>query len=579
MKKNDYIELKDSLSSILSSRQKKLMKTLAIFMMLGMFLEIFFLQNLLVLLNYLSNSYDNTPVFVKKIGEFIDLEKETYLILFLFICTFLIKTLFSIFLKFKESNFIFNLKAEISERLFLGYLNLPLIFHQRTNTAKLLKNITFEVDQFSILIFALTTFFLEFIVLVGISIYLLNFNFYISLFCILSFFLFGYFFNAFNKKKLKVMSMQRLKHQDDRIKSIIEGLGGLREIKLWSKENNIFKRFSYHNNFLANISISTSLRNALTKPAFEIFLILVISIFLFIFIARDSLNSSTIPTLGIYLAAAYRLLPSIAKIVQSIQSFQFNQKCAKNLNDDVQKFKNKSDGKNVVKKSLNFENFIKVKDLNFSYENTDLNNTLVLKGVNLEINKGDCVGLQGESGSGKSTLIDLIIGLQSPSQGEILVDQSNIKDNLKDWQNLIGCVPQEVFILDDTLKKNIAFGVAENEISINKIRKSLKLSNLEAFVESLDNNIDTIIGEKGSRLSGGQKQRIGIARALYNDPKIIIFDESTNALDIETEKKIILEIKKFKREKTMIIISHKKETLDFCDYIYKIENGKLSKNV
>ncbi len=579
MKKNDYIELKDSLSSILSSRQKKLMKTLAIFMMLGMFLEIFLLQNLLVLLNYLSNSYDNTPVFVKKIGEFIDLEKETYLILFLFICTFLIKTLFSIFLKFKESNFIFNLKAEISERLFLGYLNLPLIFHQRTNTAKLLKNITFEVDQFSILIFALTTFFLEFIVLVGISIYLLNFNFYISLFCILSFFLFGYFFNAFNKKKLKVMSMQRLKHQDDRIKSIIEGLGGLREIKLWSKENNIFKRFSYHNNFLANISISTSLRNALTKPAFEIFLILVISIFLFIFIARDSLNSSTIPTLGIYLAAAYRLLPSIAKIVQSIQSFQFNQKCAKNLNDDVQKFKNKSDGKNVVKKSLNFENFIKVKDLNFSYENTDLNNTLVLKGVNLEINKGDCVGLQGESGSGKSTLIDLIIGLQSPSQGEILVDQSNIKDNLKDWQNLIGCVPQEVFILDDTLKKNIAFGVAENEISINKIRKSLKLSNLEAFVESLDNNIDTIIGEKGSRLSGGQKQRIGIARALYNDPKIIIFDESTNALDIETEKKIILEIKKFKREKTMIIISHKKETLDFCDYIYKIENGKLSKNV
>ena len=197
----------------------------------------------------------------------------------------------------------------------------------------------------------------------------------------------------------------------------------------------------------------------------------------------------------------------------------------------------------------------------------------------MKIKKGDLLGIQGESGSGKSTFIDLFIGLHEPHSGQILIDGKNIKENLKKWQSLIGCVPQEVIILDDTLKKNIAFVIPEHEISDEKIEKCIEFSNLKNFLLSLDKKTNTIIGEKGSRLSGGQKQRIGIARAIYNDPEILIFDEATNSLDIETETKIISEINSFKRKKTMIIVSHNSEILKNCDYIFNIESKKIDKNV
>ena len=202
----------------------------------------------------------------------------------------------------------------------------------------------------------------------------------------------------------------------------------------------------------------------------------------------------------------------------------------------------------------------------------------ILENTNLSIRKGDCIGIQGKSGAGKSTLIDLLIGLQKPSSGQILVDNLDIYENIKKWQSLIGCVPQEVFITDDTLKKNFALGEPESQISSEKIEKCLIFSNLKNFSQTLSEKTNTIIGEKGSRLSGGQKQRIGIARALYNNPEILIFDESTSSLDDETEQKIISEINTFKRKKTVIIISHKKEVLKNCDHIYTIENKHLTKH-
>ena len=187
------------------------------------------------------------------------------------------------------------------------------------------------------------------------------------------------------------------------------------------------------------------------------------------------------------------------------------------------------------------------------------------------------MGIQGESGSGKSTLLDLLIGLQTPTAGKITVDGTNIEKNLESWQNMIGCVPQEVFISDDTLKRNIALGLNEENISEEKLSKSLQFSNLKIFSENLEKGTNTVIGEKGSRLSGGQKQRIGIARAIYNNPEIIIFDEATSSLDIETENKIIDEINLLKRNKTIIIVSHKKSLFKNCDYVYKLKNKKITK--
>jgi ATP-binding cassette, subfamily B, bacterial PglK len=580
MKKNIYIELLYYLRNILNYKQKKSAAILLILMVVGMILEIFLLKNLLILLNFLTNPNTEIPEIILKIGEIFSTNKNTILVLLLFIATFLTKTLISILVRWKESKFIFSLKAQISEKLFFGYIKLPFIFHQRTNTAKILKNIIFEVDQFSVLIFATSTFLLELMVLMGISFYLFSFDFNISFFCILAFIIFGYFFNLFNKKKLKTMSIERLKHQDGRIKSIMEGLAGMREIKLWAKENDIIKNFSLHNDSIARISTSTTLRNALSKPSFEIFMLFFLSIFLLYFISNNLLTASVIPIFGIYLAAAYRLVPSISQIVQSIQTIQFTLKCAKNLSDDIEQFNKNEKDRNKSNKPISFQKILEIENLNFAYKSDDHStDNHVLKNVNLKIKKGDLVGIQGESGSGKSTFIDLFIGLHELHSGQILIDGKNIKENLKKWQSLIGCVPQEVFILDDTLKKNIAFGIPEHEISDEKIEKCIEFSNLKNFLLSLDKKTNTIIGEKGSRLSGGQKQRIGIARAMYNNPEILIFDEATSSLDVETESKIISEINSFKRKKTVIIVSHNKEILKKCDYIFEIKNRKLEKNV
>jgi len=254
---------------------------------------------------------------------------------------------------------------------------------------------------------------------------------------------------------------------------------------------------------------------------------------------------------------------------------QFNLKCAKNLKDEIEKFVElEKIGNND--KEVRFHNKIQVKNLTFNYNlENDKKNLNILEDINFEVKKGDCVGIQGESGSGKSTLIDLLIGLQLPSKGEILVDGMNINQSTKNWQRLVGCVPQDVFIIDDTLKKNIAFGISEKNISEDQINKCLEFSNLKDFVLSLENNLDTVIGERGARLSGGQKQRIGIARSIYHNPDILIFDESTNSLDVETEKKILSEIYSFKKQKTIFIISHKNQILKNCDYILGLKNKKI----
>ncbi len=195
----------------------------------------------------------------------------------------------------------------------------------------------------------------------------------------------------------------------------------------------------------------------------------------------------------------------------------------------------------------------------------------IFKNFDFIIKKNDFLGVVGRSGSGKSTLIDILIGLYKPEKGKILVDNQNIEKNIKGWQSNIGCVPQEVFIFDDTLKKNIAFGINSSNIDEKRLKQSIEFSFLKEFTENLENGLDTEIGEKGAKVSGGQRQRIGIARAIYNNPDILIFDESTNALDNFTEKKILNEIHLLKGKKTIILISHKKENLKNCDKILDLD--------
>ena len=278
-------------------------------------------------------------------------------------------------------------------------------------------------------------------------------------------------------------------------------------------------------------------------------------------------------------AAAFRLLPSFNRLNVSVTNIRFGIPSIDILYDEKiheTKILPKQTDKNLnnIKDKINkFESSIKVKNLSFGY-----NEDYILENINLEIKKNTIIGIIGTSGSGKSTLVDLLIGLHKPKKGSILIDNKNITLFDQSWKNLIGYVPQNIYLLDDTLEKNIAFGVSEPLIDNDRVINALKLAELYDFVKNnLSEGIHTNIGEGGIKLSGGQRQRIGIARALYKDPKVIFFDEFTSSLDLKTEEKILNTINYFRKNKTIIIISHRESSLKVCDHIFEMNNKELRK--
>ena len=279
-----------------------------------------------------------------------------------------------------------------------------------------------------------------------------------------------------------------------------------------------------------------------------------------------------IPTLGVFVAAAFRMIPSINRIMAALQKVTFSRPVIEVIYNELKDIRKiKRDNIEPIPK-IHLLDKITIENINYAYNDSNKN---VLENVSFSILKGSCVGIIGKSGSGKSTLIDIMLGLLQPTQGYVKIDAMDINgnDNLKKWQSAIGYVPQNIYLIDDTLRKNIAFGINENEIDEYAIQNSIIASQLSDFVNELPEGLETMVGERGVRLSGGQRQRIGIARALYNNPDILFFDEATSALDSNTETGVMESINSLKGNKTIIIVAHRLSTLENCDKIYKIENG------
>lgn len=545
---------------------------LLIFMIGGMIFEIFFLNNLVILLDLFTsgNSEKKSILLIKKYFGTENLELK---ILAIFFISFFIKTLSNIFVSWKQINFLENTELHVSTNYFKNYLNLPFIYFQRINTANILRKLTEELDNLKIFINAVFILFLELVVLIGITAYLLNYNFFISTISILCFLSFAILLNQFHKKRFLKYGKEKIIYKTGKLKTIIEGLSAIREIKIKGKEVKTFNNF-YENVFqLRRIGVYSVMINNLTRPIFEIFLITIIGIFLTFILINGSLTLEIIPILGLYLAASYRLVPSISKIVQSFQHTQLYSPSIENLYRDKKIF-DENKIKKINKEKLLFNESIKLENISFSYEENGIKKK-IFDNLNFEIKKNSFLGVVGKSGSGKSTLIDILIGLYKPQTGSVLVDGKNIEKNTSSWQSTIGCVPQDVFILDDSLKKNIAFGTDLSEINEEQIKQSIEFSFLKEFSENIEGGLDAQIGERGAKISGGQRQRIGIARAIYNNPEVLIFDESTNALDNFTEKKILDEIHLLKGKKTIILISHKKDNLKNCDKILDLDEKNI----
>lgn len=562
---------------LITRGQKKRLFALAILLFIGMFLEILGLGVLIPLLTLLlSPEQINSEYSLIIINKFLpEASNQTFVLVFLIIILliYIIKSFFLIYLNHKQNRFLANLTAEISNKLFKNYLCQPYNFHLNRNSSDLIKNIQVETNMFYLYLLYLITICVESGFVVAVIATLIYIDPIGASSIGASYGLLSILFLQFTKRKSQEWGKKREILDKDLSKISLESFGGIKDILILGKSSFYINQFIKATFAKARMNSNQATVSQIPRFYLELISVSALISFIFIQILQGKDNASLFSVLGVFVAAAFRMIPSLNRVIGAFQAIKFYRPSVNVIYNEINSLTQYGKTPSNDDK-FRFEKEIKIIDLSFNFESS----LRILNKVNLEIKKGQTIGIIGESGSGKSTLIDLIIGLHHPISGEILVDGlPGIQ--LRDlWRRKVGYVSQSIFLTDSSIKNNIAFGVTNDKIDEVKIIDVLKKVKLETFVNSLENGFNTNVGERGVQISGGQKQRIGIARALYNNPEILIFDEATSALDTETEKGIINSISELKGDMTIIMIAHRLTTLRDCDIIYKIEGGKISQS-
>lgn len=525
----------------------------------------------------LSNQY------ISQILSFFNIYSERQILVFgtiSLIFVFLLKNIYLISYKYIQSRFIYNRYRSISSRLFKIYMNVPFSFHLNRNSAGLVKNVSTEsrfiATNVMLPILHIAT---EFVMALSIIILLFSVQPLITAFTLISLGGVSIIFLRVTKKTMKKHGKKALKEREEIIKTVNEGIGGFKELTLTNRKSWFVKKFEKSMLSLSKAEIFQQTTKQSVSPIIETIAIAGILLIAFILLKQGHSLAVLSSILALFALSIRRLLPAINNIVTQYNSLRYYSYSVDSIYDDLvnlEKYQNIVKDKNSKNKDNLRTNFLKkkidIKNLEFSYKKEQ---KLILQDISLNINQGEAIALVGSTGSGKTTLADLILGLLEPTAGKIEVDGNSIYDNITNWQQSIGYIPQFIYLSDDTIKNNIALGLEENEIDNNKLQKAIEASQLKEFIAELPEKENTKIGERGIRLSGGQRQRIGIARALYDNPEVLVMDEATSSLDNITEKFIIEAIEKLKKDRTLIIIAHRLSTVKNCDRLYILKQGKI----
>lgn len=486
---------------------------------------------------------------------------------------YLLKSIFLVFLTWRQSKFTTELSADLGYKLFNGYLHQPYSFHLNRNSAFLIRNIQSDIAQFSNVCQSAITLSLEFSLLAGVALLLIVAEPFGAMIVTVFFAISAFFFQRITKKKLLFWGKQKQLLSGLVNKDLQQGFGGVKDIKVLGREDEFLREFKGHNETFYKILSRISTLNLVPRSYLELLAVIGLAGLIVLLVLQGRSLELLIPTIGIFVAAAFRMIPSVNRIMSSMQTIRFSKPVIDMLFDE---FTLINHTRNSFPKSSSpivvFKNLVELKGLCFMYKDTQ---SKAIDNICVEIRKGESIGLVGPSGSGKSTMVDLILGLLTPQSGKILIDGKDIHENLRHWQDQIGYVPQSIFLIDDTIRKNIALGIPEEKIDVKLLESALEAAQLGGFIKTLPDQLETIVGERGVRLSGGQRQRIGIARALYHQPEILVLDEATSALDTETEEKVMEAVNKLKGNKTLILIAHRISTLANCDRIYNLKMGKI----
>lgn len=503
-----------------------------------------------------TTQYSNDEIFV--------------IIIFLILFANIFKALFISFLLWVNASFLSSVNIRLSNLLYKKYINSNWNYFINKNTATLLRNVYNEIFVFTNKILtSLITIIMEFILITFFIVMLLYIKPKETL-ILLSIFLFLGWISQFITKKFNIKYGELRSLYAEKInRHLIESFNGTKEIKIFKKENFFIKEFKKILSVETWVKAKQDVMQKLPRIWMEFAIILLFCLFFLKSYQTSNLDTFFIPTIALFAASAYKLIPSIIRLVLALQTLRFTKPALTTIYSAI--FEEMGEINENFKKNekIEFKKEIQIKNLKFKYSSYSKN---IFDDFNLNLKKNTTIGIFGKSGSGKSTLLDLILGLLKPNSGEILVDNKKFDYQIHSWKTKIGFVPQQIHLLDDTIRRNVAFGIEEDFIDDKKVVEAIKFAQLEELILGNELGINNLVGENGIKISGGQRQRIGLARAIYLEPEVLILDEATNALDQYNEDKVFDIIKKLNKKKTIIIISHNKNIYQYCDQLVNLDD-------
>lgn len=564
----------------LLDRKTKLRTVVLFFLILiGSFAE---LSGVAIVLPIVNLAMDQGPIESNQMAKIVmDItgiqRKETLLLIFiaLAIGIYIIKDAYLIYMNNKLYRFSADIKRQMATRLMKSYLEQPYSFFLYKNTSELIRSVNSDTAQLYEIVNNCLQVMANGLTALGLAIYLAMTNFVMTMTVAGLLAICAAIIILGLQKKFRQFGRENQKLNGFLIKYLQQSFEGIKEIKILNNENHFINKYSQEYKKQTDIGVKNTLYGIIPKYVIEVVCIAGILGYLAINIVYNANYMAIMPQLAVFCVAAYKLLPSVNAIYSYTNIIIFHRASIDLVYNDVKEadqLSNTFDRNDKADVPICFSDSIRIDNVSFRYDKTDRN---VFSDVNIEIQRGKSVAFIGPSGGGKTTLADIVLSILLPTKGHVYIDSVDVQEDIWGWRKKVGYIPQQIYLTDDTIRSNIAFGISEKDIDDSQVWNALEGAQLKDFVKNLPKGLDTIVGERGARISGGQRQRIGIARALYRNPEVLVFDEATSALDGNTEKEVMKAVDGLQGLKTIIIIAHRLSTIENCDVVYQIKDGKV----
>ena len=573
---------------LLDGRQKRIMVLLVFLMLIGAVLETLGVSLVIPVMNVVmdehaveNNKYLQVICDILRI-EYNDTRKLMIFTMLALIGVFVVKNIFLFIQQKAQLRFVYTNQFATSRRMMINFMERPYEYYLNADTSVIQRSITSDVNNMYGLILALLQLFSEAIVFVCLVLVSLATDVWMTVTVTLLLVVVLAIIKGILKPIMKKAGEENQDYYSGLYKWIDQSVMGIKEIKVANKENYFINEYAKCGAGYVSAVQRYNLYNATPRLLIETVAIAGMILYMMFQILQGTAVSEIVPQVAALAVAAMRLIPCANRINNHLTSISYFEPFFMGVSDNLQEeirdesinYDENAYKQKVKVDKLEIKETIELKDIVYKYPNTEV---LIFDHADMEIPVGKSVGIVGTSGAGKTTVVDILLGLLRLQSGEILADGVEVREHYQSWLKNIGYIPQSIFMIDSTIRKNVAFGYADEDIDDEKVWRALKEAQLDEFVRGLPDGLDTSIGERGIRISGGQRQRIGIARALFEDPEVLVLDEATSALDNETEAAIMDSINRLHGKKTLIIIAHRLQTIEKCDMVYRVENGKVAR--